>query len=276
MKLEYNFLKKKYLKYFDNDENYCDFFLSDAIFGFSEIFDFLKNNNISSVLEVGSGPGILINEFKTFFPKISFEGIDPNINGFHKLKRVSEKLKKDYNIKILDSNVEKYRENKKFDLIFSVNVFEHVSDQSLYLSNTQEALKKNGFNIILCPNYDFPYEPHFVIPIVINKKITKFIFKSRIRKVETLIEDPNLWDGLQFKGKRWIKKFLKKAKCNYFFDEDIKSRMLNRLDYDKEFKRRQGITTTTIAIMCKFLKIDKLIFDFLKIPFPYMKLIIKK
>ena len=44
---------------------------------------------------------------------------------------------------------------------------------------------------------------------------------------------------------------------------------------DKEFKRRQGIAAY-MAIFAKFFFLDKLIFDFFKIPFPYMKLIINK
>ena len=44
------------------------------------------------------------------------------------------------------------------------------------------------------------------------------------------------------------------------------------LNNDKELKRRQGMGGR-IAIFAKSLYIDKLIFDFFKIPFPYMKLI---
>ena len=42
MLLDYKNLRNKYLKYFDNDEHYCDFVLADVVFGFSEVFDFLK------------------------------------------------------------------------------------------------------------------------------------------------------------------------------------------------------------------------------------------
>ena len=51
--------------------------------------------------------------------------------------------------------------------------------------------------------------------------------------------------------------------------------MLERIINDKELKRRQGIAGS-IAIFAKNLHLDKLIFDLLKVPFPYMKLIINK
>ena len=276
MLLDYKNLRNKYLKYFDNDEHYCDFVLADVVFGFSEVFDFLKNRNVSSVLEIGSGTGILLNELKENFPDIQFLGIDPNVSGFHNLKTIISKLNEDgYNIKVESTGVEKYSSDKKFDLIFSINVFEHVEDQIQYLLKTHELLNKNGLNVILCPNYDFPYEPHFVIPIIINKKITKFIFNSKIENFEKKENEHGLWDGLSFLGRKKIEKILKNHNYTYFLDDTIKVRMLNRLNSDKAFKKRQGIAGT-LAKISKLLMIDKLIFNILRVPFPYMKLIIKK
>ena len=276
MLLDYKNLRNKYLKYFDNDEHYCDFVLADVVFGFSEIFDFLNKRNVSSVLEIGSGTGILLNELKESFPDIQFSGIDPNISGFHNLKTIISKLNEDgYNIKVESTGVEKYSSDKKFDLIFSINVFEHVEDQIQYLLKTHELLNKNGLNVILCPNYDFPYEPHFVIPIIINKKITKFIFNSKIENFEKKENEHGLWDGLSFLGRKKIEKILKNQNYTYFLDDTIKVRMLNRLNSDKAFKKRQGIAGT-LAKISSFLMIDKLIFNILRVPFPYMKLIIKK
>ena len=276
MLLDYKNLRNKYLKYFDNDEHYCDFVLADVVFGFSEVSDFLKKRNVSSVLEIGSGTGILLNELKENFPDIQFSGIDPNVSGFHNLKTIISKLNEDgYNIKVESTGVEKYSSDKKFDLIFSINVFEHVEDQIQYLLKTHELLNKNGLNVILCPNYDFPYEPHFVIPIIINKKITEFIFNSKIENFEKKENEHGLWDGLSFLGRKKIEKILKNHNYTYFLDDTIKARMLNRLNSDRAFKKRQGIAGTLAKIL-RFLMIDKLIFNILRVPFPYMKLIIKK
>ena len=87
MVVNLEYLKKKYLKNFHDDEKFCNFVLTDVVFGFSEISEILKKNkNIESVLEIGSGTGILLNELKTFFPHISFKGIDPNESGYHLYK----------------------------------------------------------------------------------------------------------------------------------------------------------------------------------------------
>ena len=78
MVVNLQYLKKKYLKNFPNNEKLCNFVMTDILFGFSEISEILKKNQkINSVLEIGSGSGILLNELKTFFPHINFIGIDP-------------------------------------------------------------------------------------------------------------------------------------------------------------------------------------------------------
>ena len=272
LKLEY--LKKKYLKNFRNDEKFCDFVLTDVMFGFSEIYKLLKKNNINSVLEIGSGTGILLNELKTFFPHIQFKGIDAHESGYYRYKEVYDSLDRcDFDIE--NVQVEKFSTNNKFDLIFSINVFEHVRDWVKYIDRTSNLLNKDGLNIIYGPNYDFSYEPHFVIQIIINKKITKFFFNNKIKRSEIKNNEVGLWEGLHLTGKREIEKFLIKKNYTYFFDYSIKNTMIDRILNDKEFKRRQGVTSY-LAIFAKYLYLDKLIFDLFKIPFPYMKLIIIK
>ena len=275
MVVNLQYLKKKYLKNFLNNEKLCNFVLTDILFGFSEISEILKKNQkINSVLEIGSGSGILLNELKTFFPHISFRGIDPNKSGYHSYREIYESLDK-REFEVENVQIEKFSTKENFDLIFSINVFEHVEDWKKYIYQTSYLLNDNGLNIIFSPNYDFPYEPHFVLPIIINKTVTEFFFKNRIKKNEIETNEIGLWEGLYFIGKREVEKFLMKNNYSYFFDFSIKNRMLDRIMNDKELKRRQGMGGR-IAIIAKSLYIDKLIFGFFKIPFPYMKLIINK
>ena len=152
---------------FQNDEELFNFVSADVVFGFSELYQILKKNSgINSVLEIGSGSGILLNELKTFFPNINFKGVDPNEGGFHQYKEIYESLNK-REFEIENIQIEKFSAKENFDLIFSINVLEHVIDWKKYIYQTSNLLNDNGLNIIFVPNYDFPYEPHFVIPIVI-------------------------------------------------------------------------------------------------------------
>ena len=52
-------------------------------------------------------------------------------------------------------------------------------------------------------------------------------------------------------------------------------KMIDRALDDKYFRKRQGIAAK-IAVLGRKFYLDKIIFNFLRIPFPYFKLIITK
>ena len=275
MELNYLTLKNKYLRFFDENEDYFNFIITDVMFGYKEIYQSIINNNIKSVLEVGCGTGILISELKERFPEIKFTGLDPNESGFHDYKNISKKvIHEEKSINIINSAIEAYTTNETYDLIFSFNVFEHVKNQNEYLETTYNLLSQEGKSIIFAPNYDFPYEPHFILPIIINKKLTKKLFDKKIATHENKTKEFGLWEGLNLNGKSSIEKFLIKNNYDYIFDLDIKDRMIKRIFDDKYFKKRQGVAAK-LAIYGKFIFLDKFLFNILKIPFPYLKLIIK-
>lgn len=276
MELNYLTLKNKYLRFFDENEDYFNFIITDVMFGYKEIYQSIINNNIKSVLEVGCGTGILISELKERFPEIKFTGLDPNESGFHDYKNISKKvIHEEKSINIINSAIEAYTTNETYDLIFSFNVFEHVKNQNEYLETTYNLLSQEGKSIIFAPNYDFPYEPHFILPIIINKKLTKKLFDKKIATHENKTKEFGLWEGLNLNGKSSIETFLIKNNYDYIFDLDIKDRMIKRIFDDKYFKKRQGVAAK-LAIYGKFIFLDKFLFNILKIPFPYLKLIIKK
>ena len=276
MKLKNKYLRNKYLKLFDYNEYKYNFVITDLKFTFDDIYSIIKKNDYKDILEIGSGTGFLLNELKIVFPNKNFTGIDPGESGFQNYKDIFFKnLNLNKKIKFYDQSINKFKTKKKYDLIFSFNVFEHIKNQKLYLKNSYSKLKDGGKLIIYAPNYDFPYEPHFLIPIIYSKFITKKIFQKKIMTHENKTGEKGLWEGLNLTGATKIEEILKKNKFNYYFDKKIKDKMISRIFNDKFFFKRQGIA----AIITKFavkIYLDKIIFDFLKIPFPYYKLVIKK
>lgn len=269
--MEEKILLKKYINIF-KDEKFCKDIVNEAVFGFSEIKSYLEKKKIQSILEIGSGTGVLLNELKKHYPQIKMTGLEPFQSGHEKFIRIFENIKSN-KLNIINKGIEEFNTNEKFDLIFSINVLEHVKDYEKYIKKTCEFLNNNGTNIILCPNYDFPYESHYIIPIIINKKITKFFFKNYVKKWEIKNGMKNHWDGLNFISKKKLTYFLKKNNYNFCFDLAIKDRMLNRILNDESLKRRQGFVGL-LTIISRFLFLDKLLFGLLKIPFPYLKLTI--
>lgn len=275
MNLDYITLKKTYIDLFENSDK-CDFVLTDVLFAFNEIYSLINDKKVNKILEIGFGTGILLKEFSKIFTEKSFYGLDPHERGFNNYEKISKKISNN-NLFIIHEKLETFSPKENYDLIFSFNVFEHLEDQKIYIKKIDNLLNKDGKSIILCPNYDFPYEPHFIIPIILNKKITYKFFKKKIINHEKTTGENGLWDGLNFCSKKKIKKFLSQNNYQFKFDHGIKDRLLKRIDNDKSsyFKKRQGLVAK-IAKIAKNIKLDKFIFDFLMIPFPYMKIIIKK
>lgn len=270
------YLKKKYIRFFDN-EKLLDELICEVLYGYSEIKGFIESNNIKNILEVGSGTGMLLCELNRIYPHITLTGLEPNSGGYSMYKEIIKELTNNLstnNLVIKNKEIEEFDTDEKFDLIFSINVLEHVKDWQNYLINTNKLLNSGGLNIILCPNYDFPYESHYILPIIINKNITKLIFKKKINNQDINKYTEGHWESLTFISKRKLTKFLIKQKYNYYFDNDINNTILNRILYDKELQKKQGIVGL-LAIISRYLFLDKILFNFLKLPFPYLKLIIK-
>jgi len=251
-----------------------DIWINEALFGLHHIKEFckkLKGND--NVLEIGSGSGILLNLLSENFKDINFQGIEPFGEGFSSLNYLNS-LSIENGISIKNIGYEELSSDNKYDLIFCINVFEHLNDWRNFLEKMSFLLNEKGKIIVLCPNYGFPYESHFRIPIIFNKKITFCIFKKLIRMFEKKNDCLGLWDSLNFVKKREVINHLKDS--NYsknlkIIDNlSILDFMVNRIMNDLEFRKRQK-SIGSIAIALKrlgLLNIFKLFPNFI----PYMKL----
>ena len=207
------------------------------------------------------------------FDDLNFEGIEPFGEGFSSLTSLNS-LSRENGVSIKNIGYEDLSPNYKYDLIFCINVFEHLYDWRNFLEKISFLLNENGKLIVLCPNYGFPYESHFRIPVIVNKKITYYIFKKLIRIFENKNDCVGLWDSLNFVKKREIMNHLKDS--NYSKNLKIIDHLLildfmvNRIINDREFRKRQKLIGL-IAIALKglgLLNIFKIFPNFI----PYMKL----
>ena len=251
-----------------------EIWINEALFGFNHIKEFCKNlDTNNSVLEIGSGSGILLNLLSENFDDINFEGIEPFGEGFSSLTSLNS-LSRENGVSIKNIGYEDLSTNYKYDLIFCINVFEHLNNWRNFLKKMSSLLKKNGKLIVLCPNYGFPYESHFRIPILLNKKITYCFFKKFIRSFENKNDCVGLWESLNFVKKRDVIDYLKDSiySKNLAMKDNLSilDFMVNRITSDREFRKRQRIIGT-IAIALRgigILNILKLFPNFI----PYMKL----
>ncbi|NGX56701.1 MAG: Ubiquinone biosynthesis O-methyltransferase [Candidatus Anoxychlamydiales bacterium] len=245
---------------------------NEALFGFSEIEQFLKKS--IKILEIGCGSGLLSAIIGN--KDLNITSLEPIESGFSKTELLLNSTQKFYSNKfnLVRKTIENFDTEEKFDLIFSINVFEHIQNWNLALLKSIDMLNKNGKLIILCPNYCFPYESHFRIPIIFNKKITSIIFSKYINNYEKKYDSLGLWNSLNFIKITEIKKHLPNN-VTIDFDKSILIRMVNRLFNDKCFNERQKFLGYFTKLFSKMNLHN--FYTLLPMNFqPYQKIIIQK
>lgn len=228
-----------------------DIWINEASFGFEHVKAHLNQLSLgSNVLEVGSGSGLLLTQIRASYPHLALEGIEPIGKGFDSLAIYHEKLQQT-GIRIHRCGYEDFEINQRYDFIYLVNVFEHLPNWVDFLSFVQNSLSSSGVCLIMCPNYGFPYESHFRLPVIINKKITHYVFKKKIAGDELEGNCAGLWDSLNFVKLSQLRRQCKLNGMDVQFDKTVIAKMIDRLEADKEFSKRQGVFNY-VAKLVKF------------------------
>ena len=142
----------------------------------------------ASILEVGAGAQLL----SCALQRAGFHvtALEPLAEGFSHLDRfrrivVGVAAENGAVPAELQIPAEELAIESRFDFAFSINVMEHVSRVDIVLHRVLRALRPECGYRFVCPNYLFPYEPHFNIPTMISKSITKRVFGRQHSFVET-------------------------------------------------------------------------------------------
>ena len=253
-------------------------YIEEAMFGFSHLIKPIRSlDSNANILEVGCGSGILLSMFAEEFPEHNFTGIEPFGDGFSELKELNSAVRR-MGVELNIEGYEQYQAQLKYDFIYCVNVFEHVDDWRHFLSWAVNNLTEGGEFVVLCPNYGFPYEPHFRIPTIVSKKLTYKVFKNYIKNYEQENQCLGLWDSLNFVKKSEVNAYCneKSSQLNVVMWDDISiiNDMIERLSKDPNFRKRQ----TVIGNVARILNAIGVLNLMKKLPYflPYMKVSFKK
>ena len=182
----------------------------------------------------------------------------------------------DDGIHISKCGYEDFKTDKQYDFIFLINVFEHLPDWRDFILFAKRHLKEDGVCLILCPNYSFPYESHFKLPIIWNKRLTYKIFKKRIEKFETEYDCADLWKSLNFVKLRQVRKTTRVQKMRLKVDTSIINDMIERLNNDEEFYQRQKIIANVARLVQKIGLLKLLNLKIIQNIAPYMKIEVRR
>ena len=127
------------------------------------------------------------------------------------------------------------------DFAFSINVMEHVNDVEGVLQRVWAALRPGGAYRFVCPNYSFPFEPHFGIPTVGGKSLTWRLFRRRILASRVVVDPEGTWASLNWITVKQVRTICQqKFGVAPEFDRDVSYRFVRRAMSDPSFQRRHG------------------------------------
>lgn len=131
------------------------------------------------------------------------------------------------------------------EFAFAINVVEHVPDIESLIASTMNSLRSGGRFRFICPNYAFPYEPHFEIPTLFHKTITYQVFRRKIR-TSAMVDPLAMWDDLSWPNVWTLSRILRRMNLRYNFSKSATAFYLRRVGEDATFSARKGPTVRSL------------------------------
>lgn len=187
-----------------------------------------KNSN-SKVLDHGCGIGLSLYYLAQYYEDI--EGIDVNRENIQIAKKQFKKLNCKANLKLYDGKKLPYPDNT-FDLVISMEVWEHAPDPDGMLREIKRVLKPDGILHITTANKLWPIEPHYHLLFLSYLPYSFADFYVRLTKRAPHYHDIHLPTYVEFR--RSIEK--------YFTVRDVTFDMIREYKkYDLEKERGRKI-----------------------------------
>jgi SAM-dependent methyltransferase len=188
------------------------------------------------VLEVGAGLGLLS-------AWLAHNGVDvvplePGGPGFEYFPQVIAEIWRRLELpaeRVLAASVTELdpRRHGRFDLVYSVNVLEHVDDLERAFAAIGAVMAPGARAVHHCPNYAVPFEPHYSLALV------PFL-PGLAGRLAGVAEEP-LWRSLNFISHGDVVRLARANRQTVTFDGDTMMRSIHRLEDDAEFRRRHPV-----------------------------------
>jgi 2-polyprenyl-3-methyl-5-hydroxy-6-metoxy-1,4-benzoquinol methylase len=219
-----------------------DNYLNEVNVGFAVVRPLLAKEH--RLIEVGSGLGAL----SALLARLGFRiaRLDPVGQGFDfcgVARQVIEKFVPAPIDASYDCRAEELSPSRHgmFDLIFSLNVLEHVGDIDAAIGGMKSVLNLSGVMVHLCPNYALPYEPHTGLPLLpFFPRSTRFFMPKRITGTA-------LWQSLNFVTARDIDRAASRHGLVARFQPGLLADMLDRMQHDSMFAARHSSRMARMA-----------------------------
>lgn len=240
-----------------------DIYAAEAKFGRRYIAGDLENlDTTARILEVGAGSLLLSCQLKR--EGFDVTALEPVGNGFSHFDQMQKMILKKAcslgcNPTILALPAERLIANNQFDYAFSVNVMEHVDDVECVLQNVGKSLNVGAVYRFTCPNYLFPYEPHFNIPTFFSKQLTERLLRKKIFNNPTMPDPAGTWKSLNWIDVTQVAKYVHRVpglKLN--FNRSMLVKTFERIASDQDFADRRSPAVRSLLLILVRLRIHYL------------------
>lgn len=222
-----------------------DTYCAEARFGRRYIAaDIARLPHGARILEVGAGTFLL--SCQLVREGFVVTAIEPIGSGFSHFERLRE-LVRDCAVvlgfmpHVVNLPGEDFHEKELCDFAFSVNVMEHVNDVERVMANIASALVPGASYRFTCPNYLFPYEPHFNIPTLLSKNLTARVFGRRIFESKNMPDPLGTWLSLNWINVLQVQRIAAKLEgISVNFNRSLLVDTLERVVSDPHFASRRS------------------------------------
>jgi len=208
----------------------------------------------AEILEVGGGIlALAIQLASEGFKVTTVEPVGEGFSGISFIMDIFSEISKKENVSFNLKRVpiEECAFDHKFEFIFSINVMEHLKNPYSVLIQLVELLKQGAKYRFFCPNYDFPYEPHFGKWLFSRKDRAFYLQKSRARSNLIYTDEIfGLHTSLNFLTLRRLKNSVKNIDIRLEPNRNALYEVLNRSNYDLELGERHPIITKITRVLC--------------------------
>lgn len=239
-----------------------EIYADEAAFGRRYIAeDLARLPSGAMVLEIGAGSMLLSCQLAR--EGFDVTGLEPTGFGFSHFDRMRELILECARIdicmpRVLDATAEALTVSNRFDYAFSVNVMEHVGDVECALVNVGRSLKVGAHYRFTCPNYLFPYEPHFNIPTFFSKQLTERLLRKKIYG-HAMLDPAGVWASLNWISVVCLQRMARRMRgLKITFSTSFFVATLERVASDPGFAQRRSPFTRNAILFLVRLRLHQL------------------
>jgi SAM-dependent methyltransferase len=241
-----------------------DTYAAEAVFGRSYIASDLERLAPGArVLEVGAGSLLLSCQLV----REGFEvtGLEPTGSGFSHFEQMRQiVLERAVALnclpRVLNLTAETLAERNKFDFAFSVNVMEHVDEVGRVVTNIGNSLMVGASYRFTCPNYLFPYEPHFNMPTLFSKRLTEKVLSRKIFDCKKMSDPSGTWESLNWINVVQVRSIVKRLPgLQVTFNRRLLASTFERVAFDQDFASRRSPAVRNMILLFVRLRLHQLL-----------------